>query len=245
MQSLPSAARWSVLLAASIAVTALLQWVKLPAAFLLGPAAAALMVQTRGGGVIVPRFSLIAAQAVLGCLVAHTITPSIVDGFLYHWPSVLGVLALSITASIVIGWIMGRFRIIPGSTPIWGMLPGGATVMMVMAEAYGADGLRQCAGRRGQHVTREAQADIPADDGKARDQHHGRQLDFHQTQRIQHSAQGQRSHQRPGRNPEHKAKPGANQRQRDCYHGGHRIDRRKISVLKASVAAVSDVQRQQ
>jgi uncharacterized protein len=139
LQSLPSAARWAVLLAASIAVTALLQWVKLPAAFLLGPAAAALMVQTRGGAVTVPRFSLIAAQAVLGCLVAHTITPSIVDGFLYHWPSVLGVLALSITASIVIGWIMGRFRIIPGSTPIWGMLPGGATVMMVMAEAYGAD----------------------------------------------------------------------------------------------------------
>src|SRR5581483_1478915 len=105
LQSLPSAARWAVLLATSIALTALLQ----------------------------------AAQAVLGCLVAHTITPSIVDGFLQHWPAVLAVLALSIAASIVIGWTMSRLRIIPGSTAIWGMMPGGATVMMVLAEAYGAD----------------------------------------------------------------------------------------------------------
>jgi uncharacterized protein len=34
---------------------------------------------------------------------------------------------------------MSRFRIIPGTTAVWGMLPGGATVMMLMAEAYGAD----------------------------------------------------------------------------------------------------------
>jgi membrane AbrB-like protein len=34
---------------------------------------------------------------------------------------------------------MSRFRIIPGTTAVWGMLPGAATVMMLMAEAYGVD----------------------------------------------------------------------------------------------------------
>src|SRR5258705_11676881 len=34
---------------------------------------------------------------------------------------------------------MSRFRIIPGTTALWGMLPGAAPVMMLMAEAYGAD----------------------------------------------------------------------------------------------------------
>jgi uncharacterized membrane protein AbrB (regulator of aidB expression) len=34
---------------------------------------------------------------------------------------------------------MSRFDIIPGTTAVWGMLPGAAPLMMLMAEAYGAD----------------------------------------------------------------------------------------------------------
>ena len=34
---------------------------------------------------------------------------------------------------------MSRFRVIPGTTAVWGMLPGAASVMTLMAEAYGAD----------------------------------------------------------------------------------------------------------
>jgi hypothetical protein len=47
--------------------------------------------------------------------------------------------ALSIIASAAAGWAMSRFRIIPGTTAVWGMLPGASQVMMLMAEAYGAD----------------------------------------------------------------------------------------------------------
>jgi len=87
----------------------------------------------------VPRALMAAAQAVVGCLVAQSITPAIIDGFARHWSVFLGVVALSVAASATIGWTMGRLRIIPGDTAVWGMLPGAATVMMVMAEAYGAD----------------------------------------------------------------------------------------------------------
>jgi membrane AbrB-like protein len=139
LQSLPTAGRWALLLAASALAAAVLQWARLPAALMLGPLVAAILVQTAGGVVKVPRAFLAAAQAVIGCLVARSITPSILVGFASHWPVFLDVVALSLAASVTIGWAMSRFRIVPGTTAVWGMLPGAATVMMVMAEAYGAD----------------------------------------------------------------------------------------------------------
>ncbi len=139
LQPLHAAARWAVLLAASALTAAILQWARLPAALLLGPLAAAVLVQTAGGAVKIPRAFVAAAQAVIGCLVAHSITPSIVGGFAVHWPVFLGVVVLSLAASVAIGWAMSRFRVVPGTTAVWGMLPGAAVAMMVMAEAHGAD----------------------------------------------------------------------------------------------------------
>jgi len=139
LQPLPVAGRWAVLLAASLLLGGVLQWVKLPAALMLGPLAAAVLVQMAGGTVKVPRALMATAQTIIGCLVAQSITPAIISGFARQWPIFLGVVALSVAASATIGWAMSRLRIIPGSTAVWGMLPGAATVMMVMAEAYGAD----------------------------------------------------------------------------------------------------------
>lgn len=128
-----------MLLAASALGAGLLQWARLPAALMLGPLAVAVLVQTAGGAVKVPRAFLAVAQAVIGCLVARSITPAILGGFASHWPVLAGVVALSIAASAAIGWTMSRLRIVPGTTAVWGMLPGAAPIMMVMAEAYGAD----------------------------------------------------------------------------------------------------------
>jgi hypothetical protein len=76
----------------------LLQWARLPAASLLGPLAAAILVQAVGGAVTIPRAFLAAAQMVIGCLVARAITAPIVTGFASHWPVFLGVVALSVAA---------------------------------------------------------------------------------------------------------------------------------------------------
>ncbi|HLZ76451.1 AbrB family transcriptional regulator [Phenylobacterium sp.] len=139
LQSLPTAARWAVLLAASALGAGLLQWARLPAALMLGPLAVAVLVQTAGGAVRVPRAFMAVAQAVIGCLIARSITPAIVGGFASHWPVFLAVVALSIAAGAGIGWTMSRLGIVPGTTAVWGMLPGAAMAMMVMAEAYSAD----------------------------------------------------------------------------------------------------------
>ncbi|MDI4231405.1 AbrB family transcriptional regulator [Bradyrhizobium sp. Arg237L] len=139
LQPLPVTVRWAVLFAASLLLAGVLQWVRLPAALLLGPLAAAALVQMGGGAVRVPRLLIVAAQAIIGCLVAQSITPAIISGFVRYWPIILATVALSVGASALIGWTMSRLRIIPGTTAVWGMLPGAATVMMVMAEAHGAD----------------------------------------------------------------------------------------------------------
>jgi membrane AbrB-like protein len=139
LRPLPAAARWAVLLAASLLLGGVLQWARLPGALMLGPLAAAVVVQTAGGAVKIPRVMTAVAQAVIGCLVAQSITPAIIGGAARHWPVLLGVVALTVAASAAMGWTMGRLRIIPGSTAVWGVLPGAATVMTVMAEAHGAD----------------------------------------------------------------------------------------------------------
>lgn len=139
LQSLSGPARWAALLAASLLLAAALDWIRLPAALLLGPLVAAVLMQAAGAAVRVPRILIMAAQAVIGCLIARSITSAIVAGFAQHWTVFVAVVALSVGASAAIGWSMSRLRIIPGSTAVWGMLPGAATVMMVMAEAYGAD----------------------------------------------------------------------------------------------------------
>ena len=51
LQQLPVAARWAVLLAASILSGGILHWAKLPAALMLGPLLAAVLVQMTGGAV--------------------------------------------------------------------------------------------------------------------------------------------------------------------------------------------------
>ncbi|MEW6643820.1 MAG: AbrB family transcriptional regulator [Pseudomonadota bacterium] len=139
LQRLPVAARWAVLLAASALLAAVLSWARLPAALMLGPLVAAILVQMAGGAVQLPRVPVVVAQAVIGCLVARSITPTVITGLAGHWPVFVGVVALSVAASAAIGWTMSRLRIVPGGTAVWGMLPGAASVMMVMAEAHGAD----------------------------------------------------------------------------------------------------------
>ena len=139
LQRFPVPARWIMLVAMSALIGAGLQAVEIPAALMLGPLIAAMLAQRAGGAVRIPQIFMMGAQAVMGCFVAHSITPSIIGGLLQLWPSVIVVVTLTLAGAVAIGWAMNRLNIVPGTTPIWGMMPGAATVMVLMAEAYGAD----------------------------------------------------------------------------------------------------------
>jgi membrane AbrB-like protein len=135
----PRAAQWAILLVSSVVLSGLLELAGLPAALLLGAMLAAILVRTSGGTLRVPRLPYYTAQVVIGCMIARVITPVIVGTFLKDWPLFLSVMLAVVVASSLLGWGLGRLRILPGTTAVWGLSPGAANVMMLMAEAYGAD----------------------------------------------------------------------------------------------------------
>jgi uncharacterized protein len=139
LSTLPVFARWGVLIALSVLFAALLTWARLPAAVLLGSMLAGIVVENGGAGILVPQLPFSFAQAAVGCMIARVLTSTILHSFLHQWPLLLGISLLVIVASCVLGWIISRFRILPETTAIWGLLPGAAPAMMVMADAYGAD----------------------------------------------------------------------------------------------------------
>ncbi|MEJ0095560.1 MAG: AbrB family transcriptional regulator [Methylocella sp.] len=132
-------ARWALLIVGSLLLAALLRMAGLPAALLLGPMIAAILLAVAGGIVRIPRPAYFASQAIIGCLVARAITPAILVSFAKDWPLFLGVVFAVIVASNLLGALMSRLRVLPGTTAIWGASPGAASAMVLMAEAYGAD----------------------------------------------------------------------------------------------------------
>jgi membrane AbrB-like protein len=79
------------------------------------------------------------SQALLGCLIARSLTPDIVAEVGRQWPLFLGIISLIVFASAALGWLISKLRILPSTTAVWGLLPGAAPVMILMAEASGAD----------------------------------------------------------------------------------------------------------
>jgi membrane AbrB-like protein len=140
LSKVPRPAQWVILLLLSVIVTSLLEWCRLPAALLLGAMVAGILMETGGGEIRVPALPFQFSQAVIGCLVASRITPQILKTFQGHWPLFLGVMLAVIAASCSLGWLLHKFRVFPDTTPIWGLLPGAASTMMIMADSFGADG---------------------------------------------------------------------------------------------------------
>lgn len=129
----------AVLMALSIATTIMLEWARLPAARMLGPMVAGIILESCGGTVRIPRSLMNFVQAVIGCLIARSFTPEIFAAFGKQWPLFWGVVAMTLIASAALGWAMSKLRILQGTTAVWGLLPGAASVMILMADAFGAD----------------------------------------------------------------------------------------------------------
>ena len=139
LAGLPKPLQWAVLVLISAIIVAALETMHLPAALMLGPMIAGILVETGGGSVRIPRLPLTAAQAAIGCMIAQTITPAIISEFCGQWPLVLGVVSIIVSVSCAMGYLMCRLQILPGTAAMWGILPGAASAMMLMAEAFGAD----------------------------------------------------------------------------------------------------------
>ncbi|MEP9389588.1 AbrB family transcriptional regulator [Mesorhizobium sp. KR9-304] len=133
------AIQWMALLVVSMLFAGALEIASLPAALLIGPMLAAIVAGTNGATVRVPPLGFAAGQAVVGCLIAGSISPAIFATFLDDWPLFTGVVLATLSASSFLGWFISRFKGLPGTTAVWGSAPGGATAMVLMAGAFGAD----------------------------------------------------------------------------------------------------------
>lgn len=131
--------RWAILLSVSAAISVAFELLHLPAALLLGPMLAAILLGINGQAVAMPRPIFMMAQGVVGTLMARAMPPTVLGEILAAWPVILiGVASVVLTAN-VIGYALARFGILPGTTAVWGASPGAATAMVIMAEAYGGD----------------------------------------------------------------------------------------------------------
>src|SRR5258707_13880318 len=76
---------WAALISLSIGLAALLLWLHAPAALMLGPLIAAIVVASNGGTLRLPLPPFVLAQGIVGCLIAQMVPLSIVGDVLSHW----------------------------------------------------------------------------------------------------------------------------------------------------------------
>ena len=131
--------RWAALLAVSGLLAYGLSRARVPAALLIGPMIAAIAFGVGGSRLGVHRFGFQAAQAMIGCLIAHAVTGQIVGTLLRDGPIIVAVVLVTVAAGAVVGYALTRLRVLPGTTAAWGSSPGGAAAMVAMSEEFGAD----------------------------------------------------------------------------------------------------------
>ncbi|MHB8951070.1 MAG: AbrB family transcriptional regulator [Rhodoferax sp.] len=130
---------WSVLLFISAILSWALTSFHLPAGVLLGCMLAGIVLSSQDIRLGVPSPLFVLAQGVLGCLMAASLQPATLVKVAGDWPLFLGATVSIIAASAGLGWLLMRRQVFPGTTAVWGLAPGAASAMVVMAESYGAD----------------------------------------------------------------------------------------------------------
>ncbi len=139
LRDAPVPLAWVALLAATAAIIVPLEWIGLPAALLLGAMAAAIVFAVHGARLAVPRWPYLVAQGLIGCLVARSIRPAILATMAEQWPLFLAGVVFVLALSTALGVLLARFKVLPGTTAVWGSAPGGANVMVFLSEGFGGD----------------------------------------------------------------------------------------------------------
>jgi uncharacterized protein len=139
LTGLPVAVRWLMLFVVSLALSTALFLAHIPGALLLGPMAAAILVATNGARLSVHRYPYIFAHSLLGCIIARALDLETLKAVALDWPLFLAIVVSVITASSLLGYLIAKADILPGTTAVWGTSAGAASAMVLMAEAHGAD----------------------------------------------------------------------------------------------------------
>ena len=110
-----------------------------PAGMLLGCMLAAVLLATQDMNVQVPAPLFAVGQSVIACLMARSLHFEVLHRVAGEWPLFLGMAFSVMAASALLGYWLMRSGLLPGSTAIWGLAPGAASAMVLMAGDFGAD----------------------------------------------------------------------------------------------------------
>jgi membrane AbrB-like protein len=135
----PLAWQWIMLIGLSLGLGLFLAALGIPAAMLLGPMLAGIAVTVAGASMRAPDRIFVLVQGLIGCMIAKMLPTSIFEEVGAHGLIFVGAVLSVIAICGVLGWAMTRLRMLPGTTALWGLSPGAASVMTLMAEAHGAD----------------------------------------------------------------------------------------------------------
>jgi membrane AbrB-like protein len=135
----PQPLQWLALLALSALISAGWGALGLPAGLLLGPMIGGIIFGVNGARLTVSRAPNLGAQAVIGAMVAASITPSILVTFSHQYLLFCVVMFGTLIGAAGIGWLISRTGLIPGATAVYGTSPGAAGPMVLLSEAEGAD----------------------------------------------------------------------------------------------------------
>jgi hypothetical protein len=135
----PRHLQWAALLALSIAIVVPLELTGFPAALLLGPMIAAILLGVSDARVRVAQPLFMLAQGVIGLMMARALPSEIFVELVKDWPIyTLGIGSVVVVAA-GLGMLLARLKVLPGTTAIWGSAPGAASTIVLMADAFGAD----------------------------------------------------------------------------------------------------------
>jgi uncharacterized protein len=136
---LPKLLQWVLLLLLSALIAVAMTLLHLPAGWLLGPIFVGILLALAGVRLAVPGVCSRFSQALIGCLIAQSLTMQILRELMGQWPLFVVVIVCVMLLSWGLGWILARLRVIPPREAIWGSSPGAAGAMIIMARAYDAD----------------------------------------------------------------------------------------------------------
>ena len=136
---LRSAIQWLSLILLTSALVIALSASHVPAALLLGSMLAAIIFAVSGSSLRLPRGFTIGAQAILGCLIAQAIDAQLIAVIGAHWQLLVGFSLATMLIAAALGWWLTRAGWLPGTAAIWGLSPGAASSMVLLADDFGAD----------------------------------------------------------------------------------------------------------
>ncbi|MDR0355100.1 MAG: AbrB family transcriptional regulator [Deltaproteobacteria bacterium] len=130
---------WLLLAGSSAVLTCVLGTIGCPAYAFLGPMISAVIIGLLGRGPNVPDWSFPLAKSVIGALVAKGFTSGFWAILAGSWPYLAAGTVWAVFLGALMSLALLKLQIIRKETAFWCLSPGGAAVMVMLADQHGGD----------------------------------------------------------------------------------------------------------